>query len=103
MTEIRNHRHLPDSVEFRRWLDARAWRSRRVVSDTVSRARRVWRAVDILSPESEAELVFRLTQWSDFGACTPTVRSQLKRAARLYREFVRDERERRACGAEGRE
>ena len=56
--------------------------------DVVSRARRANRMVDLSSSFTDAEVDFRLTQAHEFIDCTATVRSQLRRAARLYRQFV---------------
>lgn len=79
---------LPRADTFREWLAQQTTLSKRSISDTLSRAKRVAAMVDIVSPTSENELAFRLQESSEFGSCSASVRSQLKRAAVLYRNFL---------------
>jgi|GEM_PF-810043 len=78
---------LPRSEEFRAWLHRNTSFRERSINDTVSRAKRAFLLIDILSPRTENELVYNLHECNDFTRCTPSVRSQLKRAAMLYRNF----------------
>lgn len=73
---------------FRRWLRRRTSLGERSVGDVVSRTRRVMRMLDPLAPEDADELEFRLKQNDEFVECSMSVKSQLKRAAGLYRRFV---------------
>lgn len=57
------------------------------MNDVISRLQRVYGFVDVLGAESMNELHFRLSESPQFNDCSPFVRSQLKRAATLYREF----------------
>ncbi len=73
--------------EFRQWLEDTTDLSTRSVGDTVSRLRRLRQFVDPLAVQSEAELEFKLRSHPASEQLKPTVRSQLKRAGRLYRQF----------------
>lgn len=73
---------------FRRWLESNTDLGDRSISDVISRTRRVMRMIDPIEPESENELAFRLNEESEYVECSMSVKSQLKRAARLYRRFV---------------
>ncbi len=72
---------------FRDWLERTSSLSRRAICDNVSRLKRVALIINVLEPASENELVYRLREKNTFTNCTMTVRSQLKRAAVLYRQF----------------
>lgn len=78
---------LANEAAFRNWLTASRNLTRRSLGDVVSRTRRVVDWMDILAPESDAEAIFRLSQDQRFEECTDNVKSQLKRATLLYREF----------------
>lgn len=80
-------RALRNEDEFRRWLERGEGLSQRSAADVVSRVKRALTFADIMAPLSDNELVFRLQECSAFRECSLSVRSQLKRAARLYREF----------------
>ena len=79
---------LRSLAEFERWLCDKVGFQERTARDTLSRLRRVSTMTDALKPKSEDELLFRLKQSDEFLRCSPSVRSQLKRAAVLYREFL---------------
>jgi hypothetical protein len=74
--------------EFERWLSGEIGFQERTARDTLSRLRRVSAMIDVLEPQSEDELLFRLKQSDEYPRCSPSVRSHLKRAAVLYREFL---------------
>ncbi|MGD9504878.1 MAG: hypothetical protein AB7W37_08185 [Syntrophobacteraceae bacterium] len=73
---------------YRSWLKKEKALSPRSVSDILSRTKRVSVLVDVLKPSSEEELKYLLGVNPNYRRCTMTVRSQLKRAAILYREYV---------------
>lgn len=72
---------------FRRWLEDSTQLSRRSRDDVLSRAGRVMTMIDPLQPKSRAELAYRLSESPEYQGCSSTVRSQLKRAAVLFRKF----------------
>lgn len=80
-------RTLRDEKEFRAWLREKAQLEPRSVGDVVSRVKRAMGYADLLAPTSDYELVFRLQESGAYRECSTSVRSQLKRAAQLYREF----------------
>lgn len=84
---FRARSRLRHEGEFRSWLEDTAGFKHRSATDVVSRVRRAMRFADILEPASDHELRFRLEQCSAYRQCSSSVRSQLKRAASLYREF----------------
>lgn len=77
-----------DDAGFRAWLEAETGLGSRAVSDTVSRARRASRLIDLVAGASPGDLRYRLEQRVEFQSCSASVKSQLKRAATLYREFA---------------
>ncbi len=79
---------LSYEVEYRAWLGQRGL-SGRSLSDVVSRTRRAAELADILAAGTDAEVLFRLSQDGQFEALTPNIKSQLKRAVSLYRNFAR--------------
>ena len=84
-----DHGKEPPRMEsFRVWLEGEGFSSERTIGDVVSRVKRVWSMIDLSSPKSDAELVFRLSERPEFRECSLSVRSQLKRSARLYRKFL---------------
>jgi hypothetical protein len=86
MTEEEAHR-------FSDWLQARTELQVRSIRDVVSRTRRLLTMVDPVKSWSREELTYRLSLRSDYSEATPAVRSQLKRAAELYRMFKAEESE----------
>jgi hypothetical protein len=82
--------------DFKKWLEVERKMSSRSISDVVSRLHRISSIIDPLQPRSASELSFILSQRSEFCGYSRCVRSQLKRAATLYREYVSM-----ACDLEG--
>jgi hypothetical protein len=74
--------------EFSAWLTKSTDLTTRSLRDLVSRARRVNSMVDIAKTKSAAELEYKLSESAEFLECTPTVRSQLRRASKLYKDFL---------------
>lgn len=69
---------------FACWLVSKGY-SQAVVKDMQSRLRRANR---ILPFKDEDVYLFYLSQADDFQECTISVRSQLRRAVQLYREYL---------------
>lgn len=80
-------RVLRDETAFRRWLEMELGLTRRSAGDVVSRVKRIIGFEDPLVVGSEAELRFRLEGHRGYRDLPASIRSQLKRAAVLYRQF----------------
>ncbi|MCL6633108.1 MAG: hypothetical protein K6T63_10805 [Alicyclobacillus herbarius] len=80
---------MDDKEPFSKWLMEQKKIGKRSAKDVCSRVRRAARFYDLNSSESDDEIVFRVTQHPDFKMLSLNVRSQLKRAVRLYREYRR--------------
>ena len=78
---------LPGKDEFRSWLKEQSTLGARTVSDTVSRTRRITRLIDLGSAKSADDIEVMTLRAPGFMTCSPSVRSQLKRAALLYIQF----------------
>lgn len=78
---------LRDELAFRSWLESMEGFRQRSAADVVSRVKRAMIFADVLSAGSDHELRFLLEESSDYRGCSSSVRSQLKRAAQLYRQF----------------
>lgn len=78
---------LVREVDYRQWLKANTELGDRALSDTLSRTRRIAGAVDLASAKTAQDVDVLLIRSDLFQACTPAVRSQLKRAANLYVKF----------------
>src|SRR5262245_46625217 len=76
-----------DGGAFRKWLKDHAKLSHRASTDVMSRARRALAFVDVLSPSSDGEMALRLRENEAYLSCSVTVRSQIRRAAVLFRRF----------------
>jgi hypothetical protein len=76
--------------DFREWLSRRRGLKGRSLGDVVSRLRRVASWIDLQDQRSDAEILFWLSQDTRFAACSPNVKSQLKRAVSYYRVFLRE-------------
>jgi len=75
---------MVDSAQFKTWLEANTSYSNAVISDTISRLRR---ADSILELTEEEVYIFYLERKPEFKALATTVRSQIKKAVRLYLSF----------------
>ncbi len=71
--------------QFALWLQERKGFSQTVTKDTQSRIRRANR---ILPFKDKDIYLFYLNQADEFQKCTTSVRSQIRRAVRLYREYL---------------
>lgn len=81
----------PESLDlagFRAWLRRRTKLGDRAVHDVVSRAKRAATFISLEGPADDNELTFLLRGNPEYLKCTGPVRSQIKRAALLYRTFA---------------
>ena len=76
--------------EFRKWLVENTTYSLPVISDTVSRIKRADR---ILEWSGENIYQFRLEQLEEYKKLSVSVRSQIKKAVKLYFEFRLSQKE----------
>ena len=76
-----------DSKQFTAWLEQNTSLAARSIRDVVSRTRRVQKMLNPLKAESREELAFRLSKNREYNAASASVKSQLKRAAELYRRY----------------
>lgn len=76
--------------EFRNWLIENTTYSLPVISDTVSRIKR---ADKILAWSGEDIYQFRLEQLEEYKKLSVSVRSQIKKAVKLYFEFMLSQKE----------
>lgn len=72
---------------FAEWLKANTTYSDNVISDTVSRMKRADR---ILTWNSETTYLFFLEQAEGFKKLSVSVRSQIRKAVKLYSDFYAD-------------
>ena len=80
-------RELRRISDFKLWLAETKGLSPHVSSDAVSRVRRASCWVDCGSGEPDDLLLLYLNRAPAFRALSPSVRSQIRRAVSLYREF----------------
>ena len=76
--------------EFKNWLTENTSYSPPVISDTVSRVKR---ADKILEWSGEDVYQFRLEQLEEYKKLSVSVRSQIKKAVKLYSEFWLSQKE----------
>jgi hypothetical protein len=74
--------------EFKKWVSENTALNSRSVGDICSRARRLVAMVDLASARSLDDLNILLIRSESFNFCTPSVKSQLKKAGALYLEFM---------------
>jgi len=80
-------RSLAHEEEYRAWLHGKKRISGRQLSDVLSRTRRVVEMLDLRSPQSLRDVDIRILRSDKLDRCTVSVKSQLRRAAKLYAEF----------------
>lgn len=73
-----------DTAQFKTWLENNTSYSGAVISDTVSRVKR---ADSILGLKEDEIYFFYLERKSEFKGLSMSVRSQIKKAVRLYFNF----------------
>lgn len=79
---------LPESEEYRVWLKRHTKLGTRAIGDTLSRAKRASAFAPLKGPADENQIAFQLRSNPEFMRCTPSVRSQIKKAVVLYRRFL---------------
>lgn len=75
---------------FREWLLANTKLSHRSARDVVSRYLRIKKIFDPEIPKTDEEFVFQWRNSKEYQDCTTTVRSQIKRAGLLYRQYKKE-------------
>ena len=76
--------------EFKNWIEENTTYTKRTKSNIVSRLKRA----DIILPISEDSMyIFKLSQEPKFLSLTVSVKSQIRRAAKLYFQFIGNEEE----------
>lgn len=79
---------MVDTASFKEWLHTNTTYSPPVIRDTASRIKR---ADLILEWNDEEVYQFYLERTEEYKALSPTVRSQLKKAVRLYWCYVHNQ------------
>jgi DNA (cytosine-5)-methyltransferase 1 len=74
-------------AEFWEWLQSTKSLTKDSAGDVVSRVRRAKNIMEIEQPVDIDTLLFHFMGKPAFKALTATVRSQIKRAIKLYKEF----------------
>jgi DNA (cytosine-5)-methyltransferase 1 len=74
-------------ADFREWLQNTKYLTKDSADDVVSRIKRAKNIMEIDVPIDIETLLFHFTGKPSFKALTTTVKSQLKRAIKLYKEF----------------
>ena len=73
--------------EFKKWLKRSAALDGRSNKDVVSRVRRAAKFVKLDSKSDIEDLLHRMSKHPEFKGLSASVRSQLRRAVKLYRQF----------------
>ena len=79
---------MHDLTGFEHWLDANFTYTKATKSNIVSRLRR---ADKMLAVVNEPVYLFNLSQCSEFTELSVTVKSQVRRAVKLYRQYLENE------------
>lgn len=75
--------------KFMNWVGEKYKMGDKSARDVISRLKRVTKYVDVDLPITDEELIFRLGTIEEFKNLSMTVKSQLKRSVKLYREYKR--------------
>jgi DNA (cytosine-5)-methyltransferase 1 len=73
--------------EFSRWLIALKGFGVKSSKDVLSRINRINGFIDVDTSEDAEKMVYTLSLCPAFKAFSPSVRSQLRRAIKLYKEY----------------
>lgn len=76
-----------NEVEFRGWLVSTEGLAHRSASDVVSRVRRAAGLTDVLGCNDVDDIVHSMSKKEGFKSLSNSVRSQIKRAVTLYKDF----------------
>ena len=88
MTSLReNSMESLELARFRSWLEEKELAKGKVLTDIVSRTKRVSSMVDLNKREDTDIFILSLSKHSHFVQLSVSVKSQLRKAVRLYREF----------------
>jgi DNA (cytosine-5)-methyltransferase 1 len=79
-----------DEQKFDEWLKGKFGYIEKSARDVRSRVKRASQFVDIFANIPDEEVIFKLSQNPDFKGLSMSVKSQLKRGVKLYREYVRE-------------
>jgi len=79
---------IPEEGAFRAWLEREHDIHGRSIGDICSRVRRTMGMISIKPNFSDAEVESALLLSTDFQKCTMSVKSQLRRSAKLYRTYI---------------
>jgi DNA (cytosine-5)-methyltransferase 1 len=80
-------KHAMELEKFDGWLKRSAGLTDKSASDVVSRLRRASRFVNVNSKQAIEDVIHKLGKDPNFNKLTDTVRSQLRRAVKLYRQY----------------
>ncbi len=78
---------LEENKSFKLWLAKNTSYQVRSIKDSVSRLNRVATMVDVNQRIKTDEIIFRLSRKDQFSDLSMSVKSQLKKALILYREY----------------
>lgn len=81
-----------DEQGFDQWLKEKFNYIDKSARDVRSRVKRASKYIDPTKNVSDDELVFTMTQHPEFKILSMTVRSQLKRSIKLYREYLSEKK-----------
>lgn len=76
--------------KFMNWVSEKYKMGDKSARDVVSRLKRVTKYVDVDLPITDEELIFKLEITEEFKNLSMTVKSQLKRSIKLYREYKKE-------------
>lgn len=76
-----------EKASFRLWLEKNTSFSKKVISDTICRLVRVEKIKPIQTKISFEDFIFQVGKEPEFNTLSPSVKSQLKRACKLYFEY----------------
>jgi len=77
-----------ETDQFKVWLVKSVGLGKPSAKDVTSRLSRASKFVNTRSKIATDDLLHQLSKHPEFKACTVSVRSQLRRAVRLYRDFL---------------
>ncbi|MCY9509147.1 DNA cytosine methyltransferase [Paenibacillus larvae] len=81
---------LMDEQNFIEWLKRKFGYIEKSAKDVRSRVKRANRFFNIYADMPEEEVLFKLSQNPNFKGLSTSVKSQLKRGVKLYREYLRE-------------
>lgn len=83
---------MEDKERFKNWLISNKDYSTKSAGDVISRLNRIDMLIKLDLNDNEIKLVYLLDSNAQFLQLSNTVRSQLRRAIRLYKDFIRSEK-----------